>query len=123
MDMTPELSAALDRLASALVKHERVARALHESAGRLADAPQATDAAVAAFTRCELAERRARLHVELARKRLGALRAQLRDDQRRVPARFRKRHAERLPSLDIVGRGDLEASAVSGRLRAAERPG
>jgi hypothetical protein len=105
----PEVRAALDRLALALAASERADAALAESARRLVAQPG--DAARTAFARCEVRARRARLHVRLWTAKLDALREQVRDDQRRVPARFRRRREDPATMLDLVGHRDPEPDA------------
>jgi hypothetical protein len=87
----PELEPLLDRVARALVAHEQSSDALAAAAQRLSATP-ASASVVRAMARCEVLERRARLHVELSRSALAARRAAILADQRRVPAAFRRRH-------------------------------
>jgi hypothetical protein len=110
VDLNTELIAALDRLASAVARSERAEEALRESAGHLAE--QASEASRTAFARCELRARRSRLHVRLAADHLEAVRREVRDDQRRVPARFRRRREGSRPAFDLVGRHDLEVDPM-----------
>ena len=111
MDLNAELIAALDRLATAVARNKQAEHALEESAGHLAE--QTSEATRAAFTRCEVRTRRSRLHVRLAAEHLEALRRQMRDDQRRVPARFRRRREGSGPAFDLAGHPDLETDAVA----------
>jgi len=91
----------LDRLARAVVAHDESAAALAAAARRMAASPGSPGPA-RALARCEVLERRARLHVELARRALAARRSGLLDDQRRVPAAFRRR-PDRGPSVEVLG--------------------
>jgi hypothetical protein len=104
----PEVRAALDRLAVALADSARVEAAFQECARHLA--AQASEAARVAFARSEVRARRARLHVRLAAEHLEAVRKQVRDDRRRVPARFRRRE-DPMP-LDVVGHHDVDVESV-----------
>jgi len=86
----PELEPLLERLARALMAQDEAADALAAAARRVAASPGSPGPA-RALHRCEVLERRARLHVELARSALARRRGDLLDDQRRVPAAFRRR--------------------------------
>jgi hypothetical protein len=98
-----ELEPLLDRLARALIAHDEAVSALGAAARRLAAGPS-TASATRAMARCDLLERRARLHVELARRALQAQRGELLDAQRRVPAAFRRRPPRAgQRSVEIVG--------------------
>ena len=91
MPLFPELEPLLERLARAQVAHDEASAALTAAAKRLAAGPGGGGAALRALARCEVLERRARLHLELARTTLERRRAELLDDQRHVPAAFRRR--------------------------------
>jgi hypothetical protein len=110
VDLNAELIAALDRLATALAQNKQAEADLEESAGHLAE--QTREATRAAFARSEVRARRSRLHVRLAAEHLEAVRRRIRDDQRRVPARFRRRREGSRPALDLVARPDREADTV-----------
>jgi hypothetical protein len=110
VDAKPDVLAALDRLAVALADSARVEAAFQESARHLA--AQASEASRVAFARSEVRARRARLHVRLAAEHLEAVRKQVRDDRRRVPARFRRRREDPMPGLGLVGHHDVEVEPV-----------
>jgi hypothetical protein len=114
VDPKPAVSAALRRLALALVDDERAQAALQESARRLA--ARESDPAQAAFARCEVRARRTRLHLRLAVAHLDAARREFRDDQRRVPARFRRRRSGPWPTLDLVGHRDSDVDSALQRV-------
>ena len=100
-----ELEPLLAHLSRAVLAHEEAQDALSAAAQRAAGAPGApgSSAALRALARCEVLERRARLHVELARQAVARRRSQLLDDQRRVPAAFRKRNSRSNPSVEVLG--------------------
>lgn len=87
----PHLQPALMRLAHAVGRQQDAERALVAAALRVSSAGDAASvASLRALARCEVLERRARLHVDIARKALARQRAAVLDDQRRVPATFRR---------------------------------
>jgi hypothetical protein len=85
--LDPDQQLLLHRLARALLERREAERALIAAAEHAAEGDAAT---LLALQRCEVFERRARLHVEIARTMLARRRAAFLDDQRRVPAAFRR---------------------------------
>lgn len=112
MGPDPHLQPALQRLARAVALQQDAERALVAAALRVSGGA-ATPAALRALSRCEVLERRARLHVDLARSALAGLRASRLDDQRRVPAAFR-----RLPQRNGRGAGMEVVGTATPRERA-----
>jgi len=99
----PHLQPALMRLAHAVGRQQDAERALVAAALRVSSAGGAASlASLRALARCEVLERRARLHVELARRALSRQRAAVLDDQRRVPAAFR-RLVPRAAPVEVLG--------------------
>jgi hypothetical protein len=114
----PELEPLLVRLASALVALDEAEAALAAAAQRLAANPGAPSA-MRAMARCDVLQRRARLHAELARRALSLGRADLLDDQRRVPAAFRRRRQGSGPAVEVLGAPVQRAARADVRDRAA----
>lgn len=101
----PELEPYLERLARAVAAHEDAEVALAAASRRLV-AGSGSTTAVRAMARCEVLERRARLHVELARRALRGARSTVLDDQRRVPAAFRRHRngtGNGVPPVEVLG--------------------
>jgi hypothetical protein len=99
--LDPDLQLLLDRLARALLKHQEAERSLLAAAERVSE--RGDTPALLALTRCEVVERRARLHVEIARNALARHRGAFLDDQRRVPAAFRRVTPRRTAAIEMVG--------------------
>lgn len=97
-----ELEPLLAALARKLVAHEEAEASLQAAARRLSASPGSA-AALRAMARCEVLERRSRLHVELARAALARERGELLDDQRRVPSAFRRRVDRQRSQVEVVG--------------------
>lgn len=97
-----ELEPLLADLARKLVAHDEAEAALQTAARRLAASPGSVTA-LRAMARCEALERRRRLHVELARAAVARQRGTRLDDQRRVPAAFRRRVDRSTPPVEVVG--------------------
>jgi hypothetical protein len=114
-----ELEPLLERLAHALVAHDATEAALAAAAQRVASSPTSASA-LRAMARCEVLERRARLHVELARRALSRRRSGYLDDQRRVPAAFRRRQQRGGgPSVEVLGAPVERPARPTARDRAA----
>ena len=96
------LHPALERLARAVARQQDAERALVAAALRVSGGAR-TPVALRALQRCEVLERRSRLHVELARGALARGRATLLDDQRRVPAVFRRVPPRAAAAMEVLG--------------------
>jgi len=123
-----DLQPLLDHLAHTLVRHEAAQRALMAAAEQVAGAADRSAATLATLRRLEMFERRARLHVEIARGAIARRRAAHLDDLRRVPAAFRRVPARggkaappSPPSVSVMGTRVPRAVAppVAARDRAA----
>lgn len=117
MPVLPELEPHLAHLARALSAHQDAEAALAAAARRIAGG-SATAGALRSMARAEVLERRARLHVTLARQALAGARAASLDDQRRVPAAFRRRRETGPPAVEVLG-APLDRAAARPRDRAA----